>query len=108
MTENSREEESSSGFKPSVRALDFVALLDVGACSTITSHGYYRSARLQSKGDLREAGSAPALSFAIEAALGQENQIVDGLSDRGDGFHLEDTWHWLTGENSVQRVLRKC
>ncbi len=47
------------------------------------------------------------LPFALEAEFGQENQIVDSLSDRGDGPYLEDTWHWPTGGNSIQRVLRQ-
>ena len=47
------------------------------------------------------------LPFAIEAALGQENQVVDSLSDWTDGPYLEDTWHRLTGGDSIQRVLRQ-
>ena len=46
--------------------------------------------------------------YALEAALGHENQIVDCLSDRDDGPHLEDTWHWLTSGNAIERVLRQC
>ena len=57
--------------------------------------------------DLTEAGSAPALPFALEAALGQENQIVDSLSDRGNGRYLENPWHRLTGCNSIEGVLRQ-
>ena len=49
-----------------------------------------------------------ALPFALDAALGKENQFVDSLSDRDDGPHLEDTWHWLTSGNSIERVLRQC
>ena len=48
------------------------------------------------------------LPFVLDAALGQQNQVVDSLSDRGDGPHLEDTWHWLTSGNSIERVLRQC
>ena len=55
--------------------------------------------------DLTEAGSAPALPFALEAALGQENQIVDSLSDSGAGPYLEDPWHRLTCCDSIECVL---
>ena len=47
------------------------------------------------------------LPFAIDAALGQENQIVDRLSDRGNGLYLEDPWHRLTCCNSIECVLRQ-
>ena len=47
-----------------------------------------------------QAAHLPLL-FALEAALGEQNQIVDRLSDRGDGPHLEDSWHRLTGGNSI-------
>ena len=47
------------------------------------------------------------LPFALEAALGQENQIVDSLSDRGNGRYLENPWHRLTGCNSIEGVLRQ-
>ena len=45
--------------------------------------------------------------FAIDAALGQENQIVDSLSDWGNGLYLEDPRHRLTCGNSVECVLRQ-
>ena len=61
------------------------------------------------KGTISEGQEAHLpLPFALDAALGQENQILDSLSDRGDGPHLEDTWHWLTSGNSIERVLRQC
>ena len=44
--------------------------------------------------------------FTLEAAFGQENQIVDSLPHRGDGPHLEDTWHRLTCCDSIECVLR--
>jgi hypothetical protein len=58
--------------------------------------------------DLRAAGSAPALPIPLEAALGQESHIVDHLSDRGDGRHLEDARHRLTCYDSIERMLRQC
>ena len=48
------------------------------------------------------------LPFAIEAALCQEHQIVDSLSDRGNGRYLEDSWHRLTCRNSIECVLCQC
>ena len=47
------------------------------------------------------------LPFAFEAALGQENQVVDNLSDRGNGRYLEAPWHRLTRCNSLECVLRQ-
>ena len=44
------------------------------------------------------------LPFAIDAALGQENQIIDRLSDRGNGLYLEDPWHRLTCCDSIECV----
>ena len=52
----------------------------------------------------RQEANLP-LPFAIEAALGKENQIVDGLSDRGNGRYLEEPWHRLTGCDSIECVL---
>lgn len=48
-----------------------------------------------------------SLPFALEAALGQESQIVDSLSDRGNGLYLEDPSHRLTCCNSIECVLRE-
>jgi hypothetical protein len=36
------------------------------------------------------AGTELSIPFALEAAFGQENHIVDSLSDRGHGPYLED------------------
>jgi len=54
----------------------------------------------------RQEANLP-LPFALEAALGKQNQIVDHLSDGSDGLNLEDSWHWLTGGNSIKRVFRE-
>ena len=45
--------------------------------------------------------------FPLDAALREQNQIVDSLSDREDRPHFEDSGHRLTGGNSIQRVLRQ-
>jgi hypothetical protein len=47
------------------------------------------------------------LPFVIEAALGQENQIVDSLSDRRNGSYPEHPWHRLTCCNAIECVLRQ-
>ena len=44
------------------------------------------------------------LPFALEAALRQENQVVDSLSDWSYGPYLENSWHWLTGGNVTYTV----
>ena len=46
-----------------------------------------------------------SLPFALETAFGQENQIVDSLSDRGNGPYLEDPWHRPTRCDSIECVL---
>ena len=48
-----------------------------------------------------------SLPFALEAALGEEKQVVDSLSNRGYGPYLEDPWHRLTCCNSIECVLRE-
>ena len=47
------------------------------------------------------------LPFALEAAFGQENQIVDSLSDRGNGPYLEDSWHRLTCCSPIECMFRQ-
>lgn len=61
-----------------------------------------------SKRRLEEQESHLPFPFTLEAAFGQENQIVDSLPDWGDGPYLEDTWHGVTRSNSIQCVLRQC
>jgi hypothetical protein len=58
--------------------------------------------------DLREGGSALAPPIRVEAAFGQENQIVDSLPDSGNGPYLEDPWHRLTRCSSIECVLGQC
>ena len=54
----------------------------------------------------RQEANLP-LPFAFDAALGQENQIVDSLSDRSNRSHFEDPWHWLACRDSIECVLRQ-
>ena len=45
--------------------------------------------------------------FALMATFGEQNQIVDRLSNGNHRPYLEDSWHRLTGSNSFKRVLRQ-
>ena len=76
-------------------------------CSRRLLHAAERAVRV-TEGTIseREEIHLP-LPFALEAALGQENQIVDSLSDRGIGPYLEDPSHRLTSCNSIECVLRQ-
>ena len=56
-------------------------------------------------GALQRQISPLSLPLALVAALGQEYRIVDSLSNRGDGTHLEDSWHRLTCCDSFEGVL---
>ncbi len=49
-----------------------------------------------------------SLPLAFEAALGEQEKIVNRLAERRARPHLEDSWHRLTSSDSVEGVFGHC
>jgi hypothetical protein len=54
---------------------------------------------------ISEGQEADLPSHSPSRLLGQENRIVDSLSDRGNGRYREDPWHRLTCCDSIECML---
>ena len=45
--------------------------------------------------------------LAILVTLSEQDQMIDGLSNSGDGLDLEGSWHRLTGDDTFKRVFHQ-